>query len=160
MSTSATAQTELDRRNSTFWNELYGTTLARSLGIADFSGDALENSDSDYLGYYPYLLRYVEPEQLRSRDVLEVGLATERSPSVSPSLALGYARLDIASRVTRDVQAIRVGPDSKGERRTGTRVPAFLASDFVANVGTATRPRPIRRAEEVSLAPLIEFVVF
>jgi SAM-dependent methyltransferase len=64
----------IDRANADFWNELCGTTLARTLGIQDSSPDSLRRFDEAYLGLYPYLLDYVEPDRMAEQTVLEVGL--------------------------------------------------------------------------------------
>ena len=96
MSRSATAQAEVDRQNSSFWNELCGTTLARSLGIVDLSKESLARFDRYYLRIYPYLEDYLRSDELRGMDVLEIGLGYG---TVSQRLAKAGARytgLDIA----------------------------------------------------------------
>ena len=50
-----TPQPALDDRNAAFWDELCGTSLARSLGINDASAESLRRFDDAYLGHYPYL---------------------------------------------------------------------------------------------------------
>jgi ubiquinone/menaquinone biosynthesis C-methylase UbiE len=67
-------QVELDRQNATFWSELCGSGLARSLGITGNEPGALERFDHEYFGLYPYLKGYVDRVDLAGRDVLEIGL--------------------------------------------------------------------------------------
>ena len=81
-------QSEIDRRNSEFWNELCGSTLARSLGITDHSPESLRQFDDAYLALYPYLLSIVRPDRLAAKDVLRSVSATGRSVSKSCSPVL------------------------------------------------------------------------
>ena len=67
-------QQQIDRENSAFWNELCGTIEARKLGITDSSKESLAKFDAWYLGFYPYLLPIVQPERMKGRKVLEIGL--------------------------------------------------------------------------------------
>lgn len=92
----AAAQAEVDRRNTSFWNELCGTTLARSLGILDFSKPSLERFDRYYLRVYPYLARYLRLEELHGKDVLEVGLGYGTVSQLLAQAAGRYVGLDIA----------------------------------------------------------------
>jgi SAM-dependent methyltransferase len=83
--------------NSAFWNELCGTTLARSLGVTDSSPTSLQRFDDWYFKFYPYLERHIPFSALSGRRVLEVGLGYG---SVSQRLAERgaiYQGLDIAS---------------------------------------------------------------
>jgi SAM-dependent methyltransferase len=97
-----TAQRAIDQResvgaaNAIFWSELCGTTLARSLGIADASAQSLRRFDDWYFRYYPYLERYVPTQELRGQRVLEAGLGYG---SLAQRLAEGgaaYVGIDIA----------------------------------------------------------------
>ncbi len=52
---SVTTETRgIDKANAEFWNELCGTTMARSLGITDHSLESLKRFDEAYLAFYPY----------------------------------------------------------------------------------------------------------
>jgi SAM-dependent methyltransferase len=82
--------------NAAFWNELCGTTLARSIGVTDASPASLRRFDSWYFDYYPYLERHIPFAQLAGKRVLEVGLGYG---SVSQRLAERgalYQGLDIS----------------------------------------------------------------
>ncbi|MDA9272020.1 class I SAM-dependent methyltransferase [bacterium] len=89
-------QADIDQKNSTFWDELCGTQLAKSLGVVDSSQESLAKFDSFYLNYYPYLKKYLCLDELNGKNVLEVGLGYG---TVSQLLALSgatYHGLDIA----------------------------------------------------------------
>ena len=53
------SQSEIDIRNARFWNELCGSSLARSLGIKEVSIESLQQFDLAYLGLYPYQSQHV-----------------------------------------------------------------------------------------------------
>lgn len=87
----------VDLENSRFWSELCGTQLAESLGIYDDSIESLNRFDRWYFDTYPYLLPWLDLEDLKSHSILEVGLGYG---SVSEVIALTGSRfsgLDIYS---------------------------------------------------------------
>lgn len=86
----------IDSKNAEFWNELCGTSLARSLGISDASPDSLRRFDDEYLRFYPYLGRYVFPENLAGKRVLEIGLGYGTLGQLLASRGCRYHGLDIA----------------------------------------------------------------
>ena len=71
---SARSDSWIDHSNSSFWNELCGSALARVLGITDASPQSLKRFDDWYFGFYPYLLPFVNASGLAGRRALEVGL--------------------------------------------------------------------------------------
>lgn len=71
---SADAQAGIDARNRAFWDELCGTGLAVSLGIAEITPASLARFDDAYMSYYPYLGRYLRDLPVEGRNVLEIGL--------------------------------------------------------------------------------------
>jgi len=92
----ATPQAEIDRRNSEFWDQLCGTRLAASLGIADDSPESLAKFDAWYFRFYPYLFKHIPFADMAGKKVLEAGLGYG---SVARELAAAGARyhgLDIA----------------------------------------------------------------
>jgi SAM-dependent methyltransferase len=89
-------QVELDRQNATFWSELCGSGLARSLGITGNEPGALERFDDEYFGLYPYLKSYVDRVDLASRDVLEIGLGYGTLGQYIAECGGVYHGLDIA----------------------------------------------------------------
>jgi ubiquinone/menaquinone biosynthesis C-methylase UbiE len=90
------AQEAIDRANSEFWNELCGSILARTLGIRDHSPDSLRRFDDAFLGFYPYLLPLVRPEQMHGKKVLEIGLGYGTLGQVLVEMGAEYTGLDIA----------------------------------------------------------------
>jgi len=89
------AQQEIDRRNSEFWDELCGTSLARSVGVTDASPEQLARFDAAYLEMYPYLSGYV-PADLAGERVLEVGLGYGTLGRLLAARGADYRGLDIA----------------------------------------------------------------
>lgn len=95
--------TDLDRANAEFWNELCGSTFARSHGIVDHSVQSLAAFDRAYLDFYPYLLKRIRINHVAGKDVLEVGLGYG---TVSQQLAMrgaNYSGLDVAQGPVRMV---------------------------------------------------------
>ena len=89
-------QVEIDRQNASFWSELCGSGLARSLGITGDEPDALERFDAHYFGFYPYLKGYVDRFDLSGRDVLEIGLGYGTLGQYIAERGAVYHGLDIA----------------------------------------------------------------
>ena len=94
--TTTTDTRAVDKANAEFWNELCGTTMARSLGITDHSLESLKRFDEAYLAFYPYLLRYVDPPAWAGRRVLEVGLGYGTVGQQLAAAGARYTGLDIA----------------------------------------------------------------
>lgn len=88
--------TAIDRQNAEFWNELCGTPAARSLGITELSGENVRRFDEWYMNYYPYLGRYVSPEDVKGKKVLEIGLGYGTVGQILASNGCRYYGLDIA----------------------------------------------------------------
>jgi ubiquinone/menaquinone biosynthesis C-methylase UbiE len=72
--TSADAQSSIDLQNRTFWDELCGTGLARSLGITEITQASVARFDEAYMARYPYLASYLDELAVEGREVLEIGL--------------------------------------------------------------------------------------
>lgn len=89
-------QEQISSRNSSFWDELCGSQLAKSLGVTDDSTASLKRFDDWYFDFYPYLFDHIPFQDLSGKDVLEVGLGYG---TVAERLALSgcrYTGLDIA----------------------------------------------------------------
>ena len=89
-------QTAVDTANALFWDELCGSSAARSWGITDASIESLRRYDENFLRYYPYLDHHIPWANLRGKRVLEVGLGYG---TVSQKLAESgavFSGLDIA----------------------------------------------------------------
>lgn len=86
----------VSKKNAVFWTELCGSQLARKIGVTDSSLESLQRFDKWYFDFYPYLKTHIPFEDLRGKDVLEVGLGYG---TVSQHLAehgVCYHGLDIA----------------------------------------------------------------
>lgn len=87
---------DIDQRNSSFWNELCGSSLARSLGISDDSAESLRKFDDWYFDYYPYLFDHIPFTSMRGKKVLEIGLGYGTVAQRLMEQGAIYCGLDIA----------------------------------------------------------------
>jgi ubiquinone/menaquinone biosynthesis C-methylase UbiE len=92
----AADQQAIDVANSSFWDELCGTSLAQSVGIADSSAAELERFDGAYLSFYPYLQGYLSPVAPNS-SVLEIGTGYGTVGRLLLAHGAVYSALDIAA---------------------------------------------------------------
>jgi ubiquinone/menaquinone biosynthesis C-methylase UbiE len=83
--------------NSQFWNELCGSTLARTLGIKDSSPASLKLFDDWYFAFYPYLLPFVNDANVPGKRLLEVGLGYGSLSQKMAEAGAVYTGLDIAA---------------------------------------------------------------
>lgn len=83
-------------QNIVFWDELCGTHLAATLGIADNSPASLRKFDDWYFAYYPYLFEHIPFQQMAGRQVLEVGLGYGSVAQRIAEAGAQYHGLDIA----------------------------------------------------------------
>jgi len=83
-------------QNASFWNELCGTTFAKSLGVTDESPASLKRFDDWYFAFYPYLFLHIPFEDLKDKDVLEVGLGYGTVSQRIAEVGARYHGLDIA----------------------------------------------------------------
>lgn len=83
--------------NMSFWNELCGSHAARVLGVTDASPESLKRFDDWFLGSYPYLFLHIPFEDVRSKDVLEIGLGYGTVSQRLVDSGAHYSGLDIAS---------------------------------------------------------------
>ena len=93
----ADAQSSIDQRNRTFWNELCGTGLAQSLGITEITSDSVARFDEAYMGHYPYLARYLDELPVEGRQVLEIGLGFGTVGQILAQRGACYHGADIAA---------------------------------------------------------------
>lgn len=92
----------LDEANARYWDELCGTDLARSLGIAEHSSAELERFDRAYLdNLYPYLTSYVDWLQPRDSRVLEIGTGYGTLGRLLLARGADYYAVDIADGPVR-----------------------------------------------------------
>jgi SAM-dependent methyltransferase len=88
--------TGIDRENAAFWKELCGTGFAKSIGVVDDTALSLKRFDDWYFAFYPYLFVHVPFEDMRDRDVLEVGLGYGTVSQRISEAGARYQGLDIA----------------------------------------------------------------
>ncbi len=89
-------QQQIDRENATFWNELCGSQLARELGVTDHGKESLARFDSGFLQLYPYLMPLIQPERMRGKRVLEIGLGHGTVAQKLAEAGAEYTGMDIA----------------------------------------------------------------
>ena len=88
---------DISRKNMSFWDELCGSQLARSLGVTDSSPESLKRFDDWYFAFYPYLDKHIRFGELRGKDVLEVGLGYGTVSQRIAESGARYRGLDIAA---------------------------------------------------------------
>lgn len=101
---SAESSDDVDQRNAAFWDELCGTTFARSLGLVGRDRATLEAFDHAYFAFYPYLVEYLDRFELAGRRVLEIGLGYGTLGEEMIRRGANYHGLDIAAGPVRMMQ--------------------------------------------------------
>jgi SAM-dependent methyltransferase len=130
----------IDKINAEFWNELCGSSLARSLGIDDVTIDNLRRFDEAYIALYPYLPRYVRQEDLRGKKVFEIGLGYGTLGQMLVERGSDYHGLDIAHGPV-DMMGYRLSHiecNWKGKVQVGSILNAPFqdgAFDYVYSIG-------------------------
>lgn len=89
------SQPPLDTRNADFWDELCGSSLARSIGATGRTPQDLARFDEAYLAFYPYLTDYV-PDDLRGQRVVEIGLGYGTLGQILAARGARYTGIDIS----------------------------------------------------------------
>ena len=87
----------LDDRNADFWNELCGTTLARSIGVSERTPEQVAKFDAAFLRMYPYLERYLPETSLEGVRVLEAGLGYGTLGGLLIARGATYTGVDLAA---------------------------------------------------------------
>ena len=90
-----TGDASLDAQNAAFWDELCGTTLARSVGVTGRTTADLRKFDDAYLSFYPYLSGYL-PDDLAGQRVVEIGLGYGTLGGVIVDRGARYTGIDIS----------------------------------------------------------------
>lgn len=89
-------QEELDKKNNQFWEFICGSAQFQQMGCVDDSPKSLKIFDDWYLGIYPFAERYVMPEDLKGKRVMEVGLGMGTMGQFAATYSEHYTGLDIA----------------------------------------------------------------
>ena len=87
---------DVSEANRRFWDELCGSSLARSVGITDRTAASLAKFDEAYMELYPYLLQRVPVADFAGLRVLEVGLGYGTLGQKIAQSCRSYTGLDIA----------------------------------------------------------------
>jgi SAM-dependent methyltransferase len=109
-------QPGIDESNATYWNLPAGWALAQQVGVDPRDDADLERFDRSYLGYYPYLVRYVESEDLRGKRVLEIGLGFGTLGQLLAGKGCEYHGVDIAEEPVALMRHRLRAIDGAGER--------------------------------------------
>jgi SAM-dependent methyltransferase len=131
-------QHDIDRRNREFWDELCGTSLARSLGIIRVSPEDLALFDRAYMSLYPYLSPYVPASELRGKRVLEIGLGYGTLGQILASHGSRYVGVDIAPGPVAMMRyrLERTAPNGKALQASALELPfAEQSFDYVYTIG-------------------------
>jgi SAM-dependent methyltransferase len=94
--TTETSQSAIDQENASFWSELCGSALARTLGITDDSKESLARFDNWYFDFYPYLFDHIPFQEMTGRSVLEIGLGYGTVAQRLAEAGANYHGLDIS----------------------------------------------------------------
>ncbi len=89
-------QRSIDIANTAFWNHICGSNLWKSLGLTDYTREALHIFDTAYLEFYPYLKRYIKPNLIAGKQVLEIGFGNGVIGQHLLELGCEYYGIDIA----------------------------------------------------------------
>jgi SAM-dependent methyltransferase len=134
------SQREIDAKNAEFWNEVCGSSLARSLGITEISIRSLRRFDEAYLRLYPYLGQYVLREDIKDKRVLEIGLGYGTLGQVLVEHGSQYHGLDVAEGPVRmmSYRLFSLGKEWKGRVQVGSILNAPYGNctfDYVYTIG-------------------------
>jgi SAM-dependent methyltransferase len=132
------SQSAVDTQNAAFWDTLCGWNLAQSAGITGRGEDDLRRFDELYLGFYPYLERYV-PQDFGGKKVLEVGLGYGTLGQLIASRNADYYGADIAegpvANMRRRLSWLGL-PEDHSVRASVLELPFADASfDYVYSIG-------------------------
>jgi len=144
---------ELDARNTEFWNELCGSQLARSLGITDHTPASLQRFDAAYLALYPYLPPYVTREALATKQVLEIGLGYGTLGQYLAARGCHYHGLDVAPApvaiMRHRLKLIGQDPGERVRQGSALTLPYADASfDYVYSIGCLHHTGDLPKAVE------------
>ena len=127
-------QKEKDKANKCFWDELCGTALAKSLGISDHTKNSLKRFDRAYMDFYPYLLKYVKPEDMRAKKVLEIGIGYGTLGHILAENTKWYQGLDIATSPVKMMNHRLQMNDLNGSAVQGSALKMPFADDTFDHV--------------------------
>jgi SAM-dependent methyltransferase len=142
-------QSETDGKNIAFWNELCGSNLASVLGITDASPRSLLAFDNWFLAYYPYIFLHVPYDELKDKDVLEVGLGYGTLAQKLAESGARYMGLDIADGPVAMAKHRLLQARLPGNARQGSILQAPFDDncfDYVVTIGCLHHSGDLARA--------------
>jgi len=81
--------------NQSFWYELCGTQIFKSLGLAEVTPTSIQKFDAHYLKYYSFLLdKYIDIHDLHDKKKLEIGLGFGTVGNILLKNSKEYTALD------------------------------------------------------------------
>jgi SAM-dependent methyltransferase len=143
-------QAAADAENAAFWNELCGSSTARSLGITDASPESLRIFDCAYFDLYPYLYEYV-PADFGGAKVLDIGLGYGTFGQLLAERGALYYGVDVAPNavaMTRE-RLRRLGTDAADRIRVASALALPFDDDtfdYVYAMGSLHHTGELRRA--------------
>ena len=149
MSTNEAAVSDHDAENAAFWNELCGTQFAKSLGVEDNSPASLKKFDDWYFAFYPYLFVHIPFEEMKGKDVLEIGLGYGTVSQRIAETGARYRGLDISPGPVAMANHRLRQNGLEGEARVGTILKAPFPDesfDFVVAIGCLHHTGDLQRA--------------
>lgn len=147
----ASAMPAHDAENAAFWNELCGTQLAKSLGVEDDSAASLKKFDDWYFAFYPYLFVHIPFEDMKGKDVLEIGLGYGTVSQRIAEVGARYHGLDISPGPVAMANHRLRQNGLPGEAQVGSILKAPFADaslDFVVAIGCLHHTGDLQRAIE------------
>lgn len=154
-----TDQQEIDQRNSVFWDELCGTTLAQSIGVVDRSAESLRRLDAAYMALYPYLPSQLRGPRAPGEMLLEIGLGYGTVSQRLAAAGYHYHGLDIAdgpvAMVRERLRMLHItGAESRVVTGSALAIPhAEETFDHVVSIGclhhTGDLPRAVSEVQRV-----------
>lgn len=127
-------QNEIDDKNKNFWNELCGTSLAKSLGIKGNDEASLAKFDDFYFSYYPYLKKHLFLDEITRKNILEVGLGYGTVSQLLASAGANYYGLDIAENACKIVSHRLAQKNLHGEIRNESMLSCSFPDNFFDHV--------------------------
>lgn len=141
--------TEISVQNASFWNELCGTQFAKSLGVTDDSPASLKHFDDWYFAFYPYLFIHIPFEDMKDKDVLEIGLGYGTVSQRLAECGARYEGLDIAAGPVGIVNHRLRQAGLPGKTQQGSILSAPFADqsfDYIVAIGCLHHTGDLKRA--------------
>jgi SAM-dependent methyltransferase len=136
-------------QNAAFWNELCGTQFAASLGVEDDKPASLKKFDDWYFAFYPYLFVHIPFEDMKGKDVLEVGLGYGTVAQRLAETGARYNGLDIAAGPVGMVNHRLRQAGLEGKAQQGSILSAPFADqsfDYVVAIGCLHHTGDLKKA--------------